>query len=481
MWIGEHGEMEKNHNGKVLIVDDEQNALRVLSAILSEEGHHVFGADNVEKAVTTMQQVDVDAVITDLKMPGKDGMALFEYVTDNFPDVPVIFLTAYGTVESAVSAMTRGAFYYFIKPPDYMNLKGILVRAIEQRRLKREVESLKMRLLDGGYKHRLIGNNPEIRKIFETIESIKESSSSVLIWGETGTGKELIARALHHNSTRKEMPFVAVNCAAMPKELIEAELFGYEKGAFTGAFAKRTGKFEEGAEGIVFLDEIGELELSLQAKLLRVLQEREIERLGSNKKVKVNFRLLSSTNRDLKKLVLEGKFREDLYYRINVIDIKVPSLRERKDDIPLLASSFVNEFCIREKKELSISSDVVRIFQEYSWPGNVRQLRNVIERAVVLSQGKVITPSALPEEFMIVKKQKVTQNTIRTLKDMEMQALREALHVCNGNKSKACRVLGISRKAFYKRLKDLCSAEQSLAAKADMLPGYQEMVAERLD
>lgn len=468
-----------SHKGKVLVVDDEPNALRVLSAILAEEGYHITSSDNVDKAIAIIQQVDVDAVITDLKMPGKDGMDLFEHISENYPDIPVVFLTAYGTVESAVSAMTRGAFYYFIKPPDYMNLKGILVRAIEQRRLKREVESLKLRLLDEGYRHRLIGNNPEIRRIFETIESIKESLTSVLIWGETGTGKELIARALHNSSSRKERPFVAVNCAAMPKELIEAELFGYEKGAFTGAFTRRTGKFEEAAEGIIFLDEIGELELSLQAKLLRVLQEREIERLGSNKKIKVNFRLISSTNRDLKKWVSEGRFREDLFYRINVIDIKVPSLRERKDDIPLLASSFINEFCLREKKELTVSADVLRLFQEYPWPGNVRQLKNIIERAVVLSQGKVITPSALPEEFMSVRKQKTMQNTVRTLKDLEMQALRDALHVCNGNKSKACRVLGISRKAFYKRLKDLYPTEQSQTLNSDVLTEYRPMVAKQ--
>jgi len=472
---------ENGHKGKVLIVDDEPNALRVLSAILTEDGYHVVSSDNVDKAITKIQQVDVDAVITDLKMPGKDGMALFEHISGNLPDIPVIFLTAYGTVESAVSAMTRGAFYYFIKPPDYMNLKGILMRAIEQRRLKREVECLKMRLQDEGYRHRLIGNNPEIRRILETVESIKESLTSVLIWGETGTGKELIARALHNNSSRKERPFVAVNCAAMPKELIEAELFGYEKGAFTGAFARRTGKFEEATEGVVFLDEIGELELSLQAKLLRVLQEREIERLGSNRKIKVNFRLISSTNRDLKKWVSEGRFREDLFYRINVIDIKVPSLRERKEDIPLLASSFINEFCIREKKELTVTADVLKLFQEYSWPGNVRQLKNIIERAVVLTQGRVITPGALPEEFMTVRKQKAPQNAIRTLKDLEMQALRDALHVCNGNKSKACRVLGISRKAFYKRLKDLHPAEQVRASTPDMLAGFREMAVEPRD
>ena len=473
--------MDNNHKGRVLIVDDELNALRVLSAILSEDGYHVLTSDNVEKAIGIIHQSPVDAVITDLKMPQKDGMEFFEYTRENHPDIPVIFLTAYGTVESAVSAMTRGAFYYFIKPPDYLKLKGILGMAIEQRCMKREIESLKMRLLNEGYKPRLIGHSPHMRKIFETIESIKESASSVLIHGETGTGKELIARALHTAGTRKERPFVAVNCAAIPKELMEAELFGYERGAFTGAFARRIGKFEEADEGIIFLDEIGEMELSLQAKLLRILQEREIERLGSNKKIKVNFRLISSTNRDLKKAVAEGTFREDLLYRINVIDIKVPPLRERKEDIPLLTSVFVDEFCIRERKTLAVASDVVGIFRNYSWPGNVRQLRNVVERLVVLSQGSVITPHELSEEFAVPKKLKVTQNVIRTLKDVEIQALQDALHACNGNKSKACKVLGISRKAFYKRLKDLLPVGQGRPAEAVLGPqvmrnGYRNKI-----
>jgi two-component system response regulator HydG len=466
--------MNHNHKGKVLIVDDELNALRVLSAILSEEGYQVLESDNVNKAIGIIHETPVDAVITDLKMPERDGMDFFTYISGNQPDIPVIFLTAFGTVESAVSAMTQGAFYYFIKPPDYMKLKGILSRAIEQRRLKREIESLKMRLLDEGYTRRIIGNTPVMRKIFDTINSIRGSASSVLIYGETGTGKELIARALHDTGTGKERPFVAVNCAAMPRELIEAELFGYEKGAFTGAYAKKIGKFEEASEGIVFLDEIGEMELSLQSKLLRVLQEHELERLGSNKKISVNFRLISSTNRDLKKAVAEGKFREDLLYRINVIDIKVPPLRERKEDIPLFVSAFVNEFCIREDKALSITGDVIRIFQNYSWPGNVRQLRNVIERVVVLSQGNVITPADLPEEFTVPRKQKTIHHGIRTLKDLETQALRDALHACNGNKSRACKVLGISRKAFYKRLKDLEPNGSGIAVQGEAVARQRE-------
>jgi DNA-binding NtrC family response regulator len=440
---------------KVLVVDDEPNAVRVLSAILSEGGYHVLESGDVESAIGLVTTEDVDAVITDLKMPGKDGMDFFNYITENHSDIPVIFLTAYGTVESAVHAVTRGAFYYFIKPPDYWKLKSILSKAVEQRRLKRELEALRRRLLAGNNHHRIIGNTPEMRKVYETIEAVRDSSSSVLISGETGTGKELVARALHFSGSRKDTPFVAVNCAAIPRELMESELFGYEKGAFTGAISRRIGKFEEAVNGVVFLDEVGELELSLQAKLLRAFQEREIERLGSNRRIKVEFRLICSTNRDLRKEVLNNRFREDLFYRLNVIEIKVPPLRERLDDIPLLVSEFVHEFCLREKKTLRVSEEVMETFQRHRWPGNIRQLRNVIERAVVLTNGKAITTKDLPEEFLTCLEQRASGGTIRTLKDLEIMAINDALHACNGNKSKAAKVLGISRKAFYKRLREV--------------------------
>jgi DNA-binding NtrC family response regulator len=292
--------------------------------------------------------------------------------------------------------------------------------------------------------------------VLETVAAVKDSSSSVLVHGETGTGKELVARALHSQcEMRKDKPFVTVNCAAIPKELMESELFGYEKGAFTGAVGRRTGRFEEAAGGVVFLDEIGELELSLQAKLLRVLQEREIERLGSNRRVKVDFRLVSSTNRDLRTEVEAGRFREDLFYRINVIEIRMPSLRERRDDIPLLATEFTNEFCKRENKSPVMTAEVLRVLQRYDWPGNVRQLRNVIERAVVLAREDKITLRDLPEDLAMLKREKAQPGPFRTLRDMEAQAVKNALQACQGNVSKAARTLGISRKAFYRRLREL--------------------------
>jgi DNA-binding NtrC family response regulator len=428
----------------------------VLSAILKEERYTVCEAMDYNGALSVVTRDDIDVVITDMKMPDRDGMQLFDYLSENHPDIPVIFLTAYGTVDSAVHAITQGAFYYFIKPPDYAKLKGILARALEQRLLKREIESLKSRLGIDEQEGRIIGKATELVKIFETINAVKDSISSVLICGETGTGKELIARSLHYQSTRKRKPFVAVNCAAMPSGLLESELFGYEKGAFTGATARRIGRFEEAADGTVFLDEIGELELQLQAKLLRVLQEKEIERLGSNRKVPVNFRLISSTNRDLAQEIKAGHFREDLYYRINVVNIKVPPLRERKDDIPLLTAEFVKEYCARERKSLQVSSEVMDIMQHYEWPGNIRQLRNIIERAAVLARGKTITVRDLPDELRIQTVRKVREDSIvRPLREIELEAVRAALMEVKGNKSKAAELLGISRKALYKRLKEI--------------------------
>ncbi len=440
---------------KVLIVDDEPNAIRVLSVILKEEGYHVLESMNVDSAVGIIHNEDVDAIITDLKMPDKDGFQLFKYVSEHHPDVPVMFLTAYGTVESAVNAMTSGAFYYFIKPPDYPRLKNVLAQAIEKHSAKKQFAYLKRRAFQENNEHPLIGKAPSMIRIVQTIETVKDSESSVLIQGETGTGKEIIARNIHYTGKRYNKPFVAVNCAAIPRELIESELFGYEKGAFTGAAANRMGKFEEAAEGTIFLDEIGEVELSVQAKLLRVLQEREIEKLGTNKKCKVNFRLISSTNRDLRKEVAEGRFREDLFYRINVVRVDVPPLRERKHDIPLLASEFLNTFSLRENRLFSLSDEVTDIFMNYEWPGNVRQLKNTIERAAVLVRGERITIRELPEEILVHCQKVKNVSAVKPLKVLERQAINDALLLCNGNKSKAARKLGISRKTFYKRLKEL--------------------------
>lgn len=443
-------------SSKVLIVDDEPNALRVLAAILASEGYGVSQAFNVAGAKKEIAGGDFDAVVTDMKMPDGEGTDLYEWVAENAPDLPVIFLTAYGTVESAVSAMSRGAYHYFIKPPDYQSLKVILARAVEQRRLKRELADLKRQLTGN---RTLIGKSSGIRHILEIIRAVKDSESSVLVGGETGTGKELVARALHYEGLRRNKPFVAVNCAAIPRELIESELFGYEKGAFTGALSRRIGRFEQAAGGTLFLDEIGELDPGMQAKLLRVLQEREIERLGGNQKIPVHFRLVCATNRDLRREVQGGRFREDLFYRLHVVHITVPPLRDRLEDLPLLVNEMVREFCARENKVIEVPPAVMRLFSRYTWPGNIRELRNIMERAVVLARGKRITERDLPEELFVPETAaphcESAPPPLGSLKEMETHAIRAALERFQGNKSKAAKMLGMSRKTFYKRLEEM--------------------------
>lgn len=439
--------------GNILVVDDEPNARKVLSAILSDAGYQVIESVDAEKALKRISRGDVDLVITDVKMPGMNGMQLFDNITKYHSDIPVIFLTAYGTVESAVTAMTEGASYYFIKPPDYLKLKHTIEKALDQRHSQRELKFQKKTPHGENRSVQMIGSTPQMKKIFTTVETVRDSASSVFLCGETGTGKELVARLLHCTSRRKDKPFVAVNCAAIPRDLIESELFGFEKGAFTGALSSRTGKIEEASEGTLFLDEIGDLELPLQAKLLRVLQENEIERLGSNRKIRVEFRLISSTNRDIKKMIAEGTFREDLFYRINVIQIHLPPLKERADDIPQLVTEFLGEFCSRENKSLTITDDVIMILRKYHWPGNIRQLKNTIERATILAKDRSITIKELPDDIASQKDSSGT-DTKKTLKDLEMQVITRTLAECNGNKSRAAKVLGISRKTFYKRLRD---------------------------
>jgi len=443
----------------ILLVDDEPNALKVLSAILREASYNIFQADGVDRAQEIVSIEKIDTVITDLKMPGKDGLYLFHHLKSNYPDIPVIFLTAFGTVDSAVTAMTEGAFFYFVKPPDYIKLKAILAKAVEQKKLRNENADLRSQI-ESTYKFsNIIGKSPGMEDVFRMVETIKDTSSNVLITGETGTGKELIARAIHYTGNRHYRPFVPVNCAAIPRELLEAECFGYEKGAFTGAVSRRVGKFEDANTGTLFLDEIGELELPLQAKLLRVLQEKEIERVGGNRKIKIDIRLIASTNRDLAEEVKVENFRTDLYYRLNVMQIKLPPLRERKTDIPLLVTHFIDKFANRSSKNVrSVSPEVIHCFLQYNWPGNIRELENIIERAVILSKGDAIGLREIPGEM---KKEAKTSNhqaekeNLKPLKEVELEMVKQALNTFQGNKSKAAKALGITRKALYKRINSI--------------------------
>jgi two-component system response regulator HydG len=366
--------------------------------------------------------------------------------------IPVIFLTAYGTIESAVNMMDAGAFHYFVKPPDFSELKKILAKAVEKCQLQRKIIRLKKQSEDSYKSLFLIGDSSEMKHIYETIQSVKNSSCSILVTGETGTGKELIARELHYSSNRSHRPFVAVNCAAIPHDLIEAELFGHEKGAFTGASHRRVGRIEAASGGTLFLDEIGELDTSVQSKLLRVLQEREFSRLGDNLAIEVDFRLIASTNRDLRKEIGAGNFREDLFYRLNVVCINIPPLRNRKKDIRVLANAFVDEFCEREEKSLSLRGDTLQALQQYSWPGNVRELKNVIEGIVVMAKTKKIKPEELPAYLLDSSEHEYPQEVTQTLKELEVATVRKALQQCQGNKTKAAKLLGVSRKTLYKKI-----------------------------
>jgi DNA-binding NtrC family response regulator len=437
----------------VLVVDDEPSAIRVLSAILRSEGYTVLESLGVDRAISTIEQNTVDAVITDIKMPGNDGYSLFNYMSEHLPHIPTIFLTAYGTVDSAVQAVSNGAFYYFIKPPDYQQLKKVLAKAVERKCFNPGVED-RVEDSNGQPTERLIGRSAAMNRVLAKLAAIKDAESSVLLCGETGTGKEVFAKHIHFCSRWSPQPFVALNCAAIPRELLESELFGYEKGAFTGANGSRMGKFEEASGGTLFLDEIGELDPALQAKLLRVLQERTIQRLGSNKSIKVDFRLICSTNRDLKKEIETSLFRKDLFYRINVVCIEIPPLRERREDIPSLINEFMQDFCTRQSKRLSLSDEVTNIFLNYPWPGNIRQLKNVIEHAVVITKGPTVTANDLPDELREQIHGKHPAAGVKSLRTVAVQAVTNALRECNGNKSMAARKLGISRKALYARLRE---------------------------
>ena len=440
--------------GSILIVDDEPKALRVLSAILEGEGYSVQERLDCDSAIETLSRTGIDAVIADLRMPGKDGGELFNYVHLEYPHIPFIFLSAYGTVESAVRAVAGGAFYYFVKPPDFLRLKEVVGQAVEKRQRQMALGTeLSGDRQEQGNRYRITGRSDVMLKVTEMIESLSDCDCSVLISGEAGTGKELAARAIHYGGQNKGQPFVDVNCSAMPGKLLESELFGCVSGARAGACQRRAGKLREAGCGTVFLDRISELELPLQAKLLRALQDGEVEKAGGDRKINAGFRLIASTSRDLNAEVRKGNFRDDLFYRINVVQIRMPSLKERMDDLPLLAMEFLGGFCRRENKQLFISDEALDIFQKYSWPGNVRQLRNVIERAVLLSRKESITAGELPAELLAsAKKGHGVSGQLKTLKELELQAIRKALSKFDGNKSRAARELGISRKSFYKKL-----------------------------
>lgn len=385
----------------VLVVDDEKNWLIVLEEILQDEGYEVLTADNAHDALQLAMNNDVDVVVTDMKMPEIDGITLLDRLHRAKPDVPIIIMTAYGTVEKAVEAMKKGAFDYICKPFTNEEFLVVVSKALEHFRLITANRKLQREVEERYRFDNLVGKSAVMRRLFDTIEKIAPSKATVLITGESGTGKELIARAIHYHSPRRDKPFVSVNCGALPETLLESELFGHEKGAFTGAIQRRKGRFELAHEGTLFLDEISEMSPHLQVKLLRVLQEMEFERVGGMETIRVDVRIIAASNRDLKTEMEEGRFRQDLFYRLNVVHIQVPPLRERKEDIPLLVQHFLTRYAgeLGKGVPVRVHPEAMRCLIEYHWPGNVRELENVIERALILATGDEITLRDLPEEI----------------------------------------------------------------------------------
>ncbi len=447
----------------ILIVDDEKNYPPILKAIMEEEGYEALTAYSGEEALGVLMNSDIDLVLTDMKMPSMDGIELLERIKEKDSELPVLMMTAHGTVEKAVEAMQKGAYNYILKPFDnerlviYVNKAIAMYRVIkENRRLRETVES---QYSFGN----IIGKSRQMRDLFHIIQKVAPASAAVLIEGESGTGKDLVAKSIHYNSPRRDFPFIAVNCAALAETLLESELFGHEKGSFTGAVSSKKGRFELAEGGTLFLDEVGELSPALQVKLLRVLQDKIFERVGGLKQVSVNFRLITATNKKLREEVLKGRFREDLYYRLNVVHIDLPPLRQRSEDLRLLVDHFIEKYSHERNLDAPIKGverGVEQLFYQYHWPGNVRELENVIERAMVLCPGTIIRTSDLPKDFRhnIFGDQHlegIPENAklFDTVSEIEKNMILRALKLCNNVQSEAAQLLGIGKSGLSKKMK----------------------------
>lgn len=444
----------------ILVVDDKESMRTVLHQALTDEGFQVDTAENGTSALDLARVKSYDLAITDLKMPDVDGLQVLSGLKEIDNDMSVIIMTAYGTVESAVAAMKYGACDFITKPFDPDHLNVIIQRALENRRLIAENSLLREELANTLGFSEIIGQNEKMKDVSRLIQKVSGSDTSVLLQGESGTGKELFARAIHNLSPRRDKPYVALNCAAIPRELLENELFGSEKGAYTSSVARKMGKFEIADGGTLFLDEIGDMDISLQAKLLRVLQDRSFERLGGNKTINVDVRVIAATNMNLAEMIKKRMFREDLYYRLSVFPITIPPLRERYDDIKPLADYFIDKYCKEMKKPLkSLSRDALALMEKYHWPGNVRELENTIERSIILSEGKKITP-----EHMAIRLQSTNEIRLREgagLKDIGAHAQKQAeraaiirvLKQVRGNKRKCAEVLKIDYTTLFDKIK----------------------------
>jgi two-component system NtrC family response regulator/two-component system response regulator HydG len=451
--------------GRIVVIDDEVNAAAALETLLREDGYDVARAHDGRSGLQLLEKHDPDVVLTDLRMPGMDGIELLAKIKEIRPETMVIVMTAYGTVKTAVKAMKLGAEDYLGKPIDVEELEVVLQKALERKGLLEEARSLRERLEHKYRLDNLVGESPEMLSVFKTIRQVAPSSASVLLLGESGTGKELFAQALHQHSPRRGRPFVKVACAALPETLLESELFGHEKGSFTGAVYTRAGRFEAADGGTLFLDEIGDITPTVQVKLLRFLEEREFERVGGNKTFKVDVRIVAATHRDLQKKLEDGSFREDLFYRLNVIEIHIPPMRERPGDIPLLAHHFLRKYADANGKDLKgISDEVLALLLSHPWPGNVRELENAMERAVVLSDGPTLAPAHFPTLRKATGEEPArpagsgTALGVRipgsTLADLEREAILRTLEAVGGSTSKAAAILDISARKIQYKLKE---------------------------
>ncbi len=442
---------------KILVVDDEESMLEVLSEMLTREGHEVRAASDGDRALEIIKENRLDLIITDIRMKPMSGMTLLKQVKKIDSDIVVIMMTAFASIETAVQAMKEGAYEYVIKPFK----RGVLLlkvkRGLEQKNILDENRLLKKEIAGRYHYENIVGTSKEMQSIFRLIEKVAPTDSTVLIYGESGTGKELVARAIHYNSHRRDKPFGPINCGALPETLLESELFGHVRGSFTGAYANKEGLFEAANKGTIFLDEIGAMGPAMQMKLLRVLQEREIKRVGDTATRKIDVRIIAATNEKLIEKVKSGGFREDLFYRLSVIPVEIPPLRERKEDIPLLVKHFVNFQNRKGKTNIRISDEALYVMENYHWPGNVRELENVIERAVTLCENELITPSDFPQKLLegqpefIVKDKKL--KTI--VKDSERKHILKVLKETNGDKKETAQILGISIPSLYRKLQVL--------------------------
>ena len=449
----------------VLIVDDEQNMQAVVRMILEDTGHEVISADSGETALPHLQNPNLDVILSDLKMPGMSGEEFVARCRKERPDVPVIVITAHGTIKSAVTSIHAGAADYLTKPFEPEALEISVHNAVKLRDILRENQQLKAAVTQALPKRSLIGKSPAARHLLEEIERVAPFKSNVLITGESGTGKEIVARIIHEMGRGKERPWVAINCSAIPHDLLESELFGYVKGAFSGATHNRVGRIEQAQGGTLFLDEIGDMEVQLQAKLLRVLQEREFSPLGSNQVRSADFRLIAASNHDIKQLVEQGKFREDLLYRLDVYSIVVPTLRERMEDVPLLAEAFLRELSVEMDRTVhSFSASALEALKNYPWPGNIRELRNAVERSLLSCKGSEIDVDDLPQTILTGVGQETGGSFIEKmrngdldswLEEIERQTILEALDQCGGVQAHAAKRLGISERSLWHRIKKL--------------------------